>query len=303
MARRKQNQFEVAYGTTALSLTANEDESIRVRGFYSSGASTAHMQATIGQRVVADFRVAGALGNHLPFPAGATTAGPFPPGNLLDLCVEKGWNRGYPIPTGHTMTWTGPNAAGSVNAVLYDTYDAGDVSRSEPNGPESSELDYVIYGSPTTTIATAATTAINTRVSTAEFDAFPFGADVPGRTTITVFGILASTFAPSENDGTNDISTKQLKVVRNQTTLFDKDLTGLPMWQALGTQSADQIGVGAGGNFSTTDRRQPLIFPEPMVFESGEELTFSWVTQIAGTGANMLVADAEIGLICRAVRS
>lgn len=305
MALRRQNQMETAYGTTALSLKADEDESIIVRGMYSSGASTAHMQVTVGQRTIADFRVAGALGNHLCFPRGATTAGPSIDGNLFDLCYDRGWHRGIPIPSGHTMTWTGPNASGSVNAVLYDTYDAGDVGRDAPNGPESSELDYVIYGSTGATISTAASSLFDTLVSTSEFDGFPFGFDVPGRTQITVFGLLGSPFAPSENDGTNDISTKQLKLVRNQTTLFDKDLVGLPYWQALGTQSADQIGVGPSlvGNYSDTDRRPPLIFPEPLTFESGEELSIYLVTQIANSGADMLVTDQEIGLICRSVRT
>lgn len=305
MALRKRNQMETAYGTTALTLKADEDESILVRGMYSSGASTAHMQATVGQRTVADFRVAGALGNHLCFPVGATTAGPSIEGNLLDLLYAAGIHRGFPIPSGHTMAWTGPNAAGSVNAVLYDVFDPGDIRRDAPNGPESSELDYVVYGDTGATIATAATSLYDNLVSTAEFDSFPFNADVPGRTQITVYGICASTFAPSENDGTDDISTKEFKAVRNQTTLWDKDLVGLSLWQALGAQSADQIGAGPSllGNYSDTDRRKPLMFPEPLVFESGEELSLYVTTQIANSGANYLVTDQEIGLICRSVRS
>lgn len=178
MALRKRNQMETAYGTTALTLKADEDESILVRGMYSSGASTAHMQATVGQRTVADFRVAGALGNHLCFPVGATTAGPSIEGNLLDLLCAAGIHRGFPIPSGHTMAWTGPNAAGSVNAVLYDVFDPGDIRRDAPNGPESSELDYVVYGDTGATIATAATSLYDNLVSTAEFDSFPFNADV-----------------------------------------------------------------------------------------------------------------------------
>ena len=41
----------------------------------------------------------------------------------------------------------------------------------------------------------------------------------------------------TENDGTNDIATTYLKFTRNQTVLFDKDTTGLLLWQALGSQS------------------------------------------------------------------
>jgi len=305
VALRKSNQYESAYGTTALTLVADEDESILVRGMYSRGASTAHMQVTVGQRTVADYRVAGSLGNHLCFPIGAAVAGPSLEGNLFDLSMARGWHRGIPVPSGHTMTWTGPNAAASVNSVLYDTYDAGDISRDMPNGPESNELDYVVYGNTGATIATAATFAFDTSVSPTEFDAFPFDVDVPGRTQITVYGILGSTFSPSENDGTDQVGTTRFKATRNQTVLWDKDRVGLPFEVPLAAQSADAIGTGASpiGNYSDTDRRLPLIFPEPMIFEAGEELTFEVTAAVAGTPTDILIADQEIGLICRAVRS
>ena len=305
MGLRQRNQIEWALGTTALALQADADESIMVRGLYSAGSSGTHLTITTGQRTVGYFRVAGALGNHIPWPPGFSSVGPITGMNLFDLLYMKGIHRGFPIGSGQTMNWSGPNAAGSVNAVLYDTYDRDDIKSSMPNGSESNELDYLIYGNTGATVTTAVTSTYDTLVNPAEFDAFPFNADVPGRTQITCYGVLGSTFAPSENDGTNDIATTYLKFTRNQTVLFDKDTTGLPFWQALGTQSADQIGAGSSvvGNFSSTDQRLPLIFPEPLVFEAGEELTVAVTTQIDGTGANYLIADQEVALIMKAVRS
>lgn len=305
MALRRSGQYQTAYGTTALTLKANEDESIRVTGLYSNGASTAHAVVTIGQSTVADYRVAGALGNHLAWPTGFSTEGPAPPGNLLDYCIENGYHRGFPIATGQTMTVNYVNAAGSVHAIRYDIYDAGDVKRAEPNGSDALERDYIVYGNTGATIATAVTQAYDTLVNPTEFDAFPFGSDVPGNTEMTLFGVCGSPFAPSENDGTNDISTAYMKFVRNQTVLFDKDLVGLAFWQALGTQSADQIGAGTSpiGNYSSTDKREPLIFTQPLTFRAGEELTVSVVTQIAGSGANYLIADQELAFIARSKRS
>lgn len=305
MAIRMRGMMETALGTTALSLQAEANESILVRGIYSAGSSGTHLTITVGQRTVGYFRVAGALGNHIPFPPGFSTNGPVTGVNLYSMMYADGLHRGFPLAPGQTMNWSGPNAAGSVNAVLYDTYDPQDIKETSPNGTESGELDYIVYGNTGATIATAVTGEYDTVVNPTEFDAFPFNADVPGKTQITVYGVLGSTFAPSENDGTNDIATTYLGFVRNQTQLFDKNLNGLPFWQALGAQSADQVGAAAStvGNFSSTDQRLPLMFAEPLVHEAGEELTISVTTQIAGSGANYLIADQELGLICRGVRT
>ena len=305
MAIKRRNQMEYALGTTALALQAQADESILVRGFYSAGASTAHLTVTVGQRTVADFRVAGALGNHIPWPPGFSTNGPVLGINLLDLAIEREWHRGFPVASGQTMNWTGPNAAGSVNAVLYDVYDRDDIQATMPNGSDSKELDYVVYGNTGATVSSATTSLYDTLVNPAEFDAFPFGKVVPGLTQITVFAVLGSTFAPTANDGTDDIATTYLKFVRNQSVMFDKDLNGLPFWQALGAQSADQIGAGSSliGNFSSTDQRLPLMLPEPLVFVPGEQLDISVSTQLDGTGQDMLVTDQELGLVVRGVRT
>ena len=304
MAIRKANQMEWALGTTNLALQAEANESILVRGLYSAGATGTHLTITVGQRTVGYFRTAGALGNHIPWPPGFSTVGPVTGVNLFDMLYANGIHRGFPIGSGQTMNWSDVNDAGSVNAVLYDIYDRDDITPMMPNGSESKELDYINYGNSGATITTATDSTYDTQVNPAEFPAFPYAADVPGSHQITWFGVLGSTFAPSENDGTNDIATTYFKFIQNQTVLFDKDTTGLPAWQALGAQSADQVGAAASlvGNFSSTDQRLPLMFDDPKVFQAGDELTAQVTTQIAGSGANYLIADQELGLILRSVR-
>lgn len=304
MAIKQSNMQEWALGTTALALTAESNESIKVKGIYVSGASTAHMQVTIGQRTVADFRVAGALGNHLNFPKGFSTVGPVTGINVLDMAIDRGWHRGFPIGAGQTLNVVGPNAAGSVVVVLYDIYDRDDIKPTDANGSASQELDYIAYGNTGATITTATDSAYDTLVNPTEFLAFPYGTVLVGRNMLTLFAILGSTFAPSENDATNAIATTYLKLTRNQTVLFDKDTTGLPFWQDLSNESADQIGAGASliGNFSSTDQRLPLVLEPSMEFNSGDELTIEVTTQIDGSGANYLIADQEIGLVFRQVR-
>ena len=304
MAIKRRNQMEWALGTTALALQADADESIMVRGIYSAGSSATHLTITVAQRTVGYYRVAGAMGNHIPFPPGFSTVGPVLGINLFDLAFDREWHRGFPIGTGETMNWAGPNAAGSVNAVLYDVYDAGDITPVMPNGSTSTELDYIAYGNTGATITTATDTTFDTLVNPAEFLSFPYGTVLVGRNTMSLYAVLASTFAPSENDGTNDIATTYLKFTRNQTVLFDKDTTGLLLWQALGSQSADQVGAGSSiiGNYSTSDQRLPFVPEEPLQFVAGDELTVEVTTQIDGSGANYLIADQEMGLFFRQVR-
>jgi len=305
MAIKRRNQMEWALGTTNLALTAEANESIRVRGIYSAGATGTHLTVTVGQRTVGYFRCAGSMGNHIPFPPGFSTVGPVTGVNLFDMAYEKGWHRGFPIGAGQTLNFSGINDAGSVQAVLYDIYDMADIKPSDPNGSESNELDYVAYGNTGATITAATDSLYDTLVNPTEFLAFPYGTVLVGLNSLTLFAVMASTFAPSANDATNDMATTYLKFTRNQTVLFDKDTTGLLLWQAVGTQSADQVGAGASiiGNFSSTDQRLPLVFDEPMVFAAGDELSIEVTTQIAGTGADYLIADQEIGLFFRQVRS
>lgn len=305
MALKQTNMNEVSTGATDLSLQAVEGESLLVKEILVSGSASAHAVVTVGQRTVADFRVSGALGNHLAYPSGQTTGDRGRGESLTAMLFRLGLWRGIPVPAGYTLTIDNVAQSGAVQQVIYDRYDEGDITRTQPNGPESSELDYIIYGNAGSTISTATTTEIDTAVNGSEFDSFPFGASCPANTSVTLFGILGSTFAPSENDGINDIATQYLKLTRQRTVLGDKDRNGYLLWQALGSQSADAVGAGQSliGNYSDTDIRMPLLFEPPLTFEGGEELLVELTTTIANSGANITVTDAEFGFIARQVRS
>lgn len=295
---------ELVLGTGDLSLTADEGESLLVKEILCSSAASAHATVTVGQRTVANFRVSGALGNHLAFPPGGGNPDRGTGISLTRMLFEAGLWRGIPIPSGYTLTLDGIAQSGAVQCVIYDRYDEGDITRTQANGPESNELDYIIYGDSGATISTAGDHHLDNPVNGSEFDAFPFGVANPANTTTTFFGVLASPFAPSENDGTDDIGTRYLKLTRQRTVLGDKDRNGFLLFQALGNQSVDQVGDGQSviGNYNDVDNRPPLLFTPPLVFEGGEELLVELNTNIANSGANMLVTDQEVGFIARQVR-
>ena len=304
MALRKRNQVYTVTGSSEIALEAKADESFMVKSVYILGPTGTSITLRTGRTSVGFFRTSGALGNHLFFPPGGADAQVLENQNILSLGFSQGWFRGYPVPAGYTFSGSGPATSDCVQSVLYDEYDPGDVTASMPNGPDSVELDYISYGNTGGAISTAATTNLDTQVNDSEFAAFPFGAVVPSNSEISWHCILASSFAPSENDGSDDLATQYLKITRDREVLFDKDRNGLPYYQALGAQSADAISQGAalGGNQSDTDDRSPFILPEALSFSGGQNVAVEWTTHIAGSAQNFNTADQEVGFFSTIVR-
>jgi hypothetical protein len=291
-------------GSTEISLAAPADKSYLVRNVFVSAPTGTHLTLTTGRATVGYFRISGALGNHLMYPLGFSNAGPSPRNSLLGYMAERGFHRGFPVPSGYTFSGDGAATSGCYQTVIYDEYDAGDITEDMPNGPTSADQDYIIYGNTGATISTATTSEYDTVVNPSEFPAFPFGKTVPANTSITIHGVVASSFAPSENDGTNDIGTQYLRFTQDRKVLFDPNRNGVTFFQALGSQSVDQIGAGSSPihNFSSTDVGPPLLFDPPMVMGGGTELLLHVITLIDGSGANYLVADQEVGLMLSSVR-
>lgn len=220
---------------------------------------------------------------------------------ILDFLSEQGLFAGYPIQEGETLTITGVNQATSIQMIEYEKYDAGDIVNTMPNGSKSMEYLFLHYGSSGANIATAGSTLFDTSHNPVEFPRFPYGFDVPSKRQIELYGICGSDFAPKENTGANYLETAFLKLVKDRLTLFDEDKQGLLMLGRGGVNfgDVDAIAEGTGiiGNYSELDSKPPFMFPEPLVFVSGEELNISLTT--IGGGAFQIIdtLEQEIALI------
>jgi len=305
MALRQSGMCLTATGSTEISLEAKPDECFLVRDVLVFNPTGTHLTLNCGRATVGYFRISGALGNHLQYVPGGGDANRSFNKTILGLLSERGLFRGFPVPTGYTFSGSGAAQSGCVQSVIYDVYDAGDIREDQPNGPKATEFDYIIYGNTGATITTVLSNEYDTAVNPAEFPAFPFGSTVPARTNIMLHGVLASPFAPSENDGTNDFGTQYLRFTKDRQVLFDKDRNGITFWQALGAQSADQVGDGQSpiGNYNDVDNRDPLFFDPPIECLPGTELLLHVISHIAGSSANYLVTDQEVGLIMQSTRS
>ena len=190
--------------------------------------------------------------------------------------------------------------------LVYEIYDAGDMTPQTPNGSKSSVYTFLNYGNCGASINTNGDSLYTTSQSPAEFPAFPFGAVVPAKTEIEIIGICASPFAPSENDDTDYIYTQFLKLVKDREVLFDEDRQGIIFDNRQNDLTArlDSIAQGFSliGNKSEYDLNDPFMFNPPLKFKPGAELAVYVTTVQGSSGQNIATDEHEICLIERVTK-
>lgn len=222
-----------------------------------------------------------------------------PQKTLLKYLFEREIFKGYPIQEGQIMTLSGVAEANAIQIVTYEVGDAGDYQKNQENGSEAAEYFFVNYGRVTGNLTTAGSTIYDVLQSPAEFPDFPYNQVVPAKVEIDVLGVLASCVL--DWDAATDFTyTQYLKFIKDRITLFDDDKNGL-LIQGGGIADAAATLVGEGysliGNYSNIDTRKPFMFPNPLLFGSGDELGI-YMTVAASTSAGIITPTyAEIGLI------
>jgi len=295
-----------------LELEAKSGESLLVKDVLIHGTDDSYILLEIDKTTVGFFRVTTSYGGSHLYKCQAfvdnsfayNCFSPLQSGTLISYMISKGWMRGYPVAEGQKFRvkpYTSGKRLRHVT-IVYEKYDAGDIKATDPNGSEANEYIFVNYGRPSTDLTTAGDYLVEESVTTKEFPNFPFGAEVPSKTTIEILGILGSE-AIRYNDANTYTFTKFLKMFKGRTCLFDRDKQGLLFYQysysgmEVGTHIAQ--GFSVIGNFSSRDRRNPFIPPIPLAFTSGDEVNV-YITAGQATNAATLGAKyVEIGLIER----
>jgi len=224
--------------------------------------------------------------------------------SLINYLVSKGFMDGYPVAEGQTFRVKPYTTGKKLNnvVIVYEKYDAGDIKADMPNGSESNEFIFVNYGRSSTNLTSSGDYEINTCVTTEEFPDFPFDASVPSKMEIEILGILGSEVI-NYSDANTYTQTKYLKMFKGRTCLFDRDKQGLPFYQpvfsGIGSGTYIARGISAVGNYTTKDRREPLILPQPLLFKGGEEVkVYITAGQATNTG-EISAVWAEIAFIER----
>lgn len=226
---------------------------------------------------------------------------------LLWYLMEKGIFAGFPVAEGQTFALSGVKQANCIQMIEYEVHDGGDMTADMPNGSAAAEYLFINYGNAGGSIQATESNLLNTSKNPAEFPDFPFGNVVPAKQEVDIIGILGSTFAPKENDGSIYTYTKYLKLIKDREVLFDEDRNGL-LFLARNTSSKgtmDMIAEGWSviGNYTDEDAKEPFILPEPLTFLPGDELGIYVVVTVGSTGKAITIIEHEIALIERVRRA
>ena len=295
---------------TAVELTAKSGESLLVKDVIINGSDDEYVLLEIEKTTVGFFRVDGHyLGSHLSSPRAYTGATKYLRGvlaggsiTLISYMIRKGWMRGYPVAEGQTFRVKPYTSGKKLNdvTIIYEKYDAGDIKSTDFNGSEAKEYVFVNYGRSSQAITSSGDYDVNTCVTTEEFPDFPFSASVPSKATIDILGILASEVIHYA-DSSNYVYTKYLKMFKGRTCLFDKDKQGLPYYgeKFSGITSGTHVGKGFSviGNYSSYDRREPFVPPNPLSFKAGDEVKVYITAGAVGSSASIGVKYAEVAFI------
>jgi hypothetical protein len=304
MALKARNQTKLITASAGGTLVADADESFLIKDvFCKPSSSDTFLTLLIQGTTVGKVRVAGLAGSHLPYPclktaqiyehlrgtilaqlraAGLAMLGlPARAGNGdIEGYKANRLDIRFPVASGETFRVSRYAETGNV-CLLYDVYDAGDVTPDLPNGRLSKVQRYLHYG---TNAASAADgdCAVATSLIWTGGDDWPFGGGaVAEKNIMRLLAIVGCPLGKGAST-TNKGYTTHLKLTHRNTILFDEDRSGLPFrGDSSGISAASYVSegsvVGVGTGLNPTP---PLILDPALEFAEGERLTTAIV--IAG---------------------
>ena len=263
-------------------LTAEPGQSLLVKDIHCLPSTLDDfLTIRVDKVLCAYYRVQGHSGNHLAYPNERK-----PQPSIMGYLAAKGLNPFIPVGEGQTLSVIRADEAGDVTLV-YEVYDTGDITPTMPNGSESPEYLFINYCTNGVAIAADGEFLLDKILVPAEFPDFPIEKDVPARNRISIVGVVGSPVGFSGGTGANTGETSFLKFVRGRDTLHDEDRVGISFQgEDLASDGTSYIPVASEiGALTELRTEEPLWFPEPLVFGSGEELNpYVTIKGFAGTG-------------------
>lgn len=256
-------------------LSASAGESILIKRIECiASTNDGYLTLSVDRVTVGFYRIKGKSGNHL-----GTIRSDYLKRNLMEFLTGKGVNVSIPVAEGQTFNVSRYAEAGNV-IIVYDKYDAGDITDVMPNGSASKEFTFIQYAKVGTAPTASGDALIDSALSPAEFPDFPCGAVVPALHTIKLLGIVGCPFADGES-GPVSFGSQFLKLIKGREVLFDEDRNGIPFD---GEDSGATI-LAYNSNFSLIGpctevllnsnviaAGDPLMFDPALEFAAGEEL-------------------------------
>lgn len=288
------NKVKQSINATTFTLEADANQSYLIKAIRLNQATTDYITVRVNRQTAAYLRCGGTQGSHIYFPDSTIHKPP-----LYEMLIASGVFAPIPVPTGYELTITGLDATNQLQ-VIYDEYDAGDISAQLRNGPDANSYDVIQYGRGATSLV-AGENELTRNLTTNEYPDFPFGAVVPAKSMCTIHGIAFSGVGKTTASQVNQHRTDYLRLVKERKVMFDEDLNGF-LYRGFASTIADETNVGEGqdmaGNNSYVNDVDYLQFDPPLVFESGEELNLFIDTTVAAGSAVLTGEEAEVAAIC-----
>ena len=280
-------------------LQADAGESFLVRCLYGEPSSNdTFLTLRVDRKTVGVYRLGGKAGNHLSF----YTEGNFK-NNLMEFLTKKEINVAIPVAEGQTFTVSRYAETGEV-IIVYDIYDAGDITAVMPNGSDAKDYLFINYLNNSATKAVSGDLLLDESESPAEFPDFPAAAVVPARHTIEVLGIIGQPTG-HKTSGDNYILSSFVKMIKDRETLFDEDRAGIVFRAKKPSEDKTMyrtdfslIGGCIMNHYAQADEllSDPWMLSPVLVFQPGEELLVYVTFELTGT--DTLLADTvDVALI------
>jgi len=303
------SEFNLSAGES-FTLKADTGESILVKDVWIGWSSADYYIISIDRDTVGFFRGEGKPAySHLYIPRfvnvdAATALKSVKSKTLLNLFVERGYFKGFPVAEGQKFVITPypENKALGHVCVFYEKYDAGDIKKEDINGSEAKEYVYIAYGKISDEVKQAGEYVYDVMLNPEEFADFPFERECSAKMEIEVLGITGWEVI-SVADASNYTYTKYLKLFKGRKLLFDSEKKGIPVYKPYASGMSGEI-VGGGfsllGQYTIKDFRLPLLFNTPIKFTSGEELRIILEVGAEGSGSSITSDNLELGVILKA---
>lgn len=282
-------------------LEAKAGQSFLIRGLYVEPVSgNDYLTLKVDRKTVGVYRIYGRAGNQLNH-----MYADFIHNNLMVFLQKKGVNCSIPVAEGQSFA-VSTSGNTPVVVIVYDTYDAGDINASMPNGTDAKEYMFIQYMDTSETIDASEDVTLDTSLSPAEFPDFPCGKSVPANTEIEILGLVGSPCGTGTSES-NKTGSTYVKMVKERETLFDEDRNGLPFFFSSGVFGGVSYWalmslIGGCVSLDTSTYKNtlgdPLMFEPPLVFRAGEELLIYVTFQKLGS-SNLAANSIDLAAIMR----
>lgn len=286
-------------------LEVQSGKSILVKRFFCiASTNDDYLTISVDRVTVGFYRVKGRAGNNI-----SPMLNNYHVAHIMAYLAQRGINVNIPVAEGQTLNVSRYAETGNV-IIVYDEYDAGDITSIMPNGSAGKEYTFLQYMSTSETPTASQDVLIDTSLSPAEFPDFPCGKNVPAKTQITLLGLMGHPFTTGAA-GPNAWGTSFLKLVREREVLFDDDRNGIPFdgQDATATSDAYMCNFSLIGeplaileDSSVKAIGDPLLFDPPIVFSEGEELNV-YLSGIMTTAAAWEETMLSLAAILNVVKS